>query len=304
MSGGFDDDEDLSEKTMVKLDLTKSEIRTESPATLVYWLPKSKRGEQIILDKAFTVGRIPTCDIVLEDPSVSKKHAQFIVDPFGVYIKDLRSTNKTFLDREPIPSEKPILLGSNCSIRFGSTVFMYYKRGSFEAGQMKQMFSDLYLDPLTETLNRRALEERGPELLEKAIENKTEFSLLIFDIDFFKKVNDTYGHQGGDFVLKEIGAVIQNQAIRVDDLFARYGGEEFVISLYGADHVKAQEIAERIRSEVEAYQFVFNGTHIPVTISLGIAQHRSGETWEQMLERADQALYKSKQGGRNRATLG
>lgn len=154
-----------------------------------------------------------------------------MVDPQTVYIKDLNSTNKTYLDRDKLDSERLYELTSNCTIRMASTVFMYYKPGSIEVHQLSSMFKDAYLDPLTECLNKRALLERAPEVLEKAKISQQPLCALVFDLDHFKKINDGYGHAGGDFVLKELSQIVQNEVLRVEDLFARFGGEEFVALL-------------------------------------------------------------------------
>ncbi len=133
--------------------------------------------------------------------------------------------------------------------------------------------------------------------------NKKHLSVLMFDIDFFKKVNDTYGHEAGDIVLTKVASIIKSST-RSSDIAARYGGEEFVLMLAGSSVIQAKEVAERIRQEVERTVIVHDGREIKVTISIGIAGYLFD--WEKetdLVKRADKALYQSKENGRNRVTI-
>jgi diguanylate cyclase (GGDEF)-like protein len=129
-------------------------------------------------------------------------------------------------------------------------------------------------------------------------------TLVLFDIDHFKKVNDTHGHQAGDYVLSEISTLLTG-ALRAEDVFARYGGEEFAVICRGSDVNQGQIVAERMRKAVEQHKFVFEGTHIPLTISVGVAglPDPAVKDAAELVSLADQSLYKSKHGGRNRVTL-
>ena len=132
----------------------------------------------------------------------------------------------------------------------------------------------------------------------------TPFSVILFDIDHFKKINDTYGHQAGDFVLTELAATVKDM-IRQADIFGRYGGEEFLVCLPETKVEKALYSAERLRKAVEEKEFIYDGKRIPVTISIGVASFR--QTPEDKVSRfikdADEALYFSKEHGRNCVTL-
>ncbi len=128
-------------------------------------------------------------------------------------------------------------------------------------------------------------------------------SVIMLDIDFFKKINDKYGHQAGDFVLQHT-ADLMKKNFRKTDVVARYGGEEFLAILPGTDLLGAAVASEKLRESIEKYVYDFNGTVIPVTMSSGVAQITVGsETGEQAIARADQALYFSKQSGRNRVSI-
>ncbi len=158
-------------------------------------------------------------------------------------------------------------------------------------------------DGLTGLYNHRHFQERLAEEFRKAERFSEPLSLILTDIDHFKKVNDTYGHPAGDAVLKGFSGIIR-ETVREIDIPARYGGEEFAIMALKADAGEARKIAERIRKRVEAHRFEADGVSIAVTVSLGIASYpRDASSREELIERADQALYKAKESGRNRTVL-
>ena len=158
-----------------------------------------------------------------------------------------------------------------------------------------------HTDPLTAVLNRRALTERLLGELERAKRYDSAVSLLLIDVDHFKRVNDSYGHLVGDDVLTDIGALLQ-RAVRSVDVVARYGGEEFVIVLPETGTGGATTFAERIREVIEQHPFLYgSGGELRLTVSVGVAVFPAPglETVEDFLARADQALYRAKAEGRN-----
>src|SRR5690606_348909 len=133
--------------------------------------------------------------------------------------------------------------------------------------------------------------------------HNTELSLVIFDLDHFKRINDTYGHVPGDHVLIQLAELVQSM-LRTEDVFARYGGEEFVIILRGTALRDAGILAERIRAAVERRSFLTGDTRLPVTVSIGVAAvHTSISDPLALVEQADAALYAAKEAGRNRVLL-
>ena len=166
--------------------------------------------------------------------------------------------------------------------------------------QLDQSVEMAVTDPLTGLHNRRFFASRLRQALESANHGGEPVSMLIADIDHFKRINDTHGHEAGDFVLRDF-SVRLHRAVRALDLAARYGGEEFVVVMPGAGMADAAFAAERIRRAICDQAFrLQDGTEIKVTVSLGLAQALPGETTEALMRRADAALYDAKNAGRNR----
>jgi len=161
-------------------------------------------------------------------------------------------------------------------------------------------------DPLTQLLNRRALTERIATEMERALRYDATLALLMIDLDHFKRVNDTHGHLVGDDVLRDMGELLRGM-IRTNDIVARYGGEEFLVLLPETDDAGAEVFAERIRQAVEAASFARDAMTEPLrmTCSIGVALFPAArvETAEDLLARADSALYRAKADGRNRVRL-
>jgi diguanylate cyclase (GGDEF)-like protein len=157
-------------------------------------------------------------------------------------------------------------------------------------------------DGMTGLLNQRTFRERLSGVLSR-LDSRYECAVIMIDIDHFKRINDTYGHPAGDDVLRKVAKIIK-KTIRKADMAARYGGEEFALYLYQADREKALHAAERLRLIIGQTRFEFGGKEVGITASLGIACYPSdGRDSREILERADEALYRSKQGGRNRTTV-
>ena len=151
-------------------------------------------------------------------------------------------------------------------------------------------------DPLTGVYNRITFDESLKQEIEEERRYKDSiFSLIMFDIDHFKHVNDEYGHPAGDRVLQELAELVQKKVRKVD-IFARWGGEEFIILAPRTDSKQAYQTAERLRKSIEEYNFISEEN---ITCSFGAAQYKQGESEENLLERVDQALYKAKKSGRN-----
>jgi diguanylate cyclase len=156
-------------------------------------------------------------------------------------------------------------------------------------------------DPLTQLPNRQGFDQRLKEELMRSIRYRQPLSIALIDIDFFKRINDEFGHLAGDKVLKILAKEMKSQ-VRQSDYLARFGGEEFVLILPQTDAIQAELALEKMRLHISQCPFNFQGNPVQITISTGIAQHDGEEPSDLMVHRADKALYQSKEAGRNRTT--
>lgn len=302
------DEQNFEDKTVVASgDTLKRSLSAEesAPPVLVVLLgPTAYQGKQFALQDGHVIGRATESQIHIDDRSLSRSHARIDIRGSDVTVIDMGSTNKTVVNGQVLAPMAPCALKNNDQIKAGNVIFKFLERGSIEALTNQQMFEKANRDALTGAFSKGALLERAPEAMKRSATQNEVLSVIVFDIDHFKKINDGHGHPGGDHVLKELGSLVGGTLIRGADFFARYGGEEFVLILAGTSTKTATEVAERIRATIQNADFVFAGKKIPVTVSLGVATRAQNETeWAQLFDRADKALYQSKQGGRNRVTV-
>lgn len=304
-----DENSDSLDKTsIVASDTFKGRLQAADgvpPAIVVLMGPPGYVGKQYpITASDIVIGRSVESQVYIDDKSLSRSHAKFAVNGSEVSIIDLGSTNKTVVNGQNIPPLASCLLKNNDQIKTGNVIFKFLEKGSIEAMSNATMYEKAQKDALTGAYSKGALIEKGPEAIKRSEVLNEALSIVTFDIDHFKKINDSYGHPGGDYVLKELCHIVISKLIRANDFFARFGGEEFVLILSGSTSKVAAEVGERIRQTIETSDFNFEGKKIPVTVSVGIATKMATETeWTQIYERADKALYQSKQSGRNKVTV-
>jgi diguanylate cyclase (GGDEF)-like protein len=248
-----------------------------------------------------TIGRADDVNIPINDSRVSRYHFQVNVTPGEAILEDLGSTNGTYVNGHKAQSHK---LQSGDKIQISSSTIIKFAFG--DAGE--RMFHDeIYnlanFDASTGIYNKQFFKKRFEEEFAFAKRTPKGMSLLMCDIDFFKKVNDTHGHMAGDFVLNHVAQIIK-QTIRDEDVLARYGGEEFVVILREIDEEGAYKLAERIRESISITPVEFEGNNILVTISIGVAslEDETIESPKALIATADEMLYSSKENGRNRTT--
>ena len=270
----------------------------KSPASLILLKgPQEFIGFYWPLTKDVTVvGRSQKLsDIVIPHLSMSKNHFQIMKKGEEFHIHDLHSKNHTSLNCKRLAPYKPRKVTDNSQIQAGLVTFKFLPQGHVEFSAVRKMLNKIHVDHLTTAANRHALDKKGPEYFKQ----EKSLSLVIFDVDNFKAVNDTYGHPAGDFVLQTLSHLVRS-LIRERDMLFRFGGDEFCIFLPGAKDLSLQ-IAERIRSVVEKRRFVYEGQRIPVTISLGLAFRTvEDKSWKDLYKKADKAFYAAKQGGKNK----
>ena len=292
--------------SIVASDTFKGKLRAADdspPAVVILVGPPGYVGKQWLITKTdMTIGRSDGIDMSVTDASLSRSHAKFILTSTDVQIVDLGSTNKTQVNGVALPPMVPRRLANNDQIKTGNVIFKFIEKGNVESITNQQIFDKASKDALTGAFNKGALLDKGPEAIKRSDVLIEPLSVIAYDIDFFKKINDGYGHPGGDYVLRELGQLMQSKLVRSNDYFYRYGGEEFVLILQATPIKTAMEVAERIRATVEAHIFTFENKKIPVTISIGVSTKIPSDTWESIYDRADKALYSSKQNGRNKVT--
>ncbi|MFC1516473.1 GGDEF domain-containing protein [Thermodesulfobacteriota bacterium] len=249
------------------------------------------------------IGRDSDCDLVLRDYDISRRHAEIRREGSNnLVIRDLGSTNGIFIGGELV---EEVTIGEGDKVLLGrQTVFKFVLMDELEETCQKQIFESSIRDALTGIFNRKYFIEKISSDISFAKRHQIPLCLMIIDVDHFKKVNDNYGHNTGDYVLTQVAQII-NDSIRDDDIVARYGGEEFVVIAQGIDFEGGKALAERIRGRIEEAPLNAldtTGTELRVTISIGVASISTEAKVDEdiMISTADQNLYHAKEKGRNR----
>ncbi|HLL54577.1 MAG TPA: GGDEF domain-containing protein [Myxococcaceae bacterium] len=286
--------------------------KTESNVTVISKVdprPRSNEAALVVihgleLGKKFdlklnetVVGRSSKADIQVDEESVSRNHATLINDGQKVAVKDLGSTNGTYVNDEQTSGEMTLRNGD--LLRIGRTIFKFLAGGNIESAYHDEIYRLTTVDGLTQVFNRRYFQDAIEREISRCNRYGRGLALVMMDIDFFKRINDTYGHLAGDYCLKHLANTLRPR-IRREDILARYGGEEFALILPELDIKGAANMAEKVRKLVESERFEFDKQHIPVTISLGCAQLEQSMTGPELIRAADAKLYSAKESGRNR----
>src|SRR5947208_12164559 len=225
-------------------------------------------GRKYNLEQAnIIIGRSSKADIQIDQESVSRNHAKIVNTGKSIILRDLGSTNGTYVNDDLIDE---YVLRDGDLIKIGRTIFKFLTGGNIENAYHEEIYRLTTVDGLTQIYNKRYFVDTLEREVARAHRYRRALSLVMFDIDHFKKVNDGYGHLAGDYVLKHLAQTVRAK-IRREDCFARYGGEEFAIVLPEIDGASAVPFAEKIRQIVEKTEFKFENTRIPVTISMGVA---------------------------------
>jgi len=304
---------------------------------LIYYLESLDNSFSLTLEPQFSlkIGRHPDCEILLTDPSVSRFHGELFYQDEGFRLRDLKSTNGTFVNGNRI---QECHLNSQDQIRFGKRELIFKvkeREGSQEStltpedthileGKIQDLIEEIndpgaieklqeirrvfekrkkdlldiaYRDGLTTLFNRRYFDKTLKEETNRALRYGRELSVIMADIDHFKRFNDTYGHQKGDSVLRTVGAIFRDYS-RTSDHVCRYGGEELVIILPETNPAEAAQSAEKLRVHLERLSQELEG--VTITASFGVGSLDKGiKSPEDIVNRADAALYNAKKAGRN-----
>lgn len=291
--------EDKPDKTVIVNLKTETEKPTAQEPFLVA-ISGRETGRAIPLkQKNLRVGREPECDLVIDSPHISRFHAELFWVGSQLKIKDLGSTNGVFVNGQKVQEH---LLHNGDKILFGTQ--MYYKiiyQDAVDQNYQQSLFKAANTDALTGLYNKRYFMECLEKEFSYSRRSLQPMSLILMDIDYFKKINDTHGHIAGDKILKSVGKLLSNQ-VRLENIACRFGGEEFAIILRGATPQQACIVADRIRVLIEKESVVSKSKELHFTVSLGVATFngKNFSTAEDFMIRADELLYAAKQKGRNR----
>lgn len=268
------------------------------PHLIVLYPRQSFRKIPLIRGKN-VIGRGSEADIRLDDEMISRKHCEISWDGEKVTCRDLNSTNGTFVDGSPLSNHPRTILSDN-RLQIGKMVLKIAFQTPDDDTVDRDFFEAATTDSLTKIHNRRTFMDRSIGELAAARRKNQSVHVILYDIDNFKQINDSWGKQAGDLILKGIAQIFSRNK-RESDLFARYDGGKFAILLPDMSKSDAVKSAERLRKAVENYRFSFNDAPIPVTISLGISSFKGKEipSIETILSVADQCLYYAKENGKN-----
>ncbi len=254
-------------------------------------------------DRVVVLGRGSKCTVTLRDDGISRYHAEVIRSGTSkVMIRDLNSTNGTFVGGERIT--EAVLKDGDKVLLGRRTVLKFVLQDELDEDYHQGMYESSTRDALTGIYNRKYLIEKMIADLSYARRHRIPFTLVIFDLDHFKRVNDTYGHQIGDQVLVMVSNAVA-EMIRAEDVLGRYGGEEFAVIAQGTDYEGAKKLGERLRECVEnlpALPVQGDKAAGRVTISVGVSTVQMGASVDvsKMIAEADNNLYRAKRAGRNK----
>jgi two-component system, cell cycle response regulator len=258
-------------------------------------------GVVVPIGRELSIGRSDRADLGIDEPTVSWNHARISHGQGALVIEDLGSTNGTFVSRSRI--DDPVMIGEGVRIGIGPRVLLKLSfHDPLEERASRQLYESAMRDPLTGLYNRRYLAERLRSEFSYAARNGVPLSVLLTDIDHFKRINDRAGHAMGDSVLRVVAETLR-RLLRPEDVLARFGGEEFLIVARGVDRNNAMIMGERIRAHVQRLRLPPEVEIGWLTVSVGVASLQPGvvhDSPEEIVAAADEAMYGAKSAGRNR----
>ncbi|HKA90525.1 MAG TPA: GGDEF domain-containing protein [Haliangiales bacterium] len=276
----------------------KSDGANDAACLVLIYPPGPDMGKRFPLDRPeFILGRGADCDIQVDRDSVSRRHAR-VYRPDGVtyVVEDLGSTNGSYVNDHPIQQAS---LRDGDFLKIGAAIFKFLTGANVEMSYHEEIYRMTIVDGLTGVHNKRFFLEFLDREMARCQRYGRPLSLVMFDIDHFKNINDQHGHLTGDYVLKELARRMFNR-IRREELLARYGGEEFAAVLPETGRTGALEFGEQLRQIVAREPFEFEGDKLPVTISVGVATVEGKPTdLQSFIKEADENLYRAKRNGRN-----
>jgi diguanylate cyclase (GGDEF)-like protein len=296
----LDQDSDFRETIVTVGTGLPAQVMPVAPGTaclvVIYGHEMGKRIE--LGTEPIECGRSMQCNIPLDDDAVSRRHACLSWNGSAYALRDLNSTNGTYVNDIAVQER---ILRDGDQIKIGRTIFKFMQGDNIELAYHEEIYRLMTCDGLTQVHNKRSFDTALDREVSRAVRYQRHVSLIVFDIDHFKRINDTRGHLAGDAVLRQIAALIAAH-VRRDDLVARVGGEEFALLLPEIPLESARVVAEKLRALVARTAFRFEDTEIPVTASFGVSSitPEASLTAVELYRHADEHLYEAKRSGRNR----
>lgn len=283
---------------ITKVQVVKPRVDSGEACLVLVYPPGPDMGKRFPLQRNEVVlGRGSDCDIQVDRDSVSRRHARVFRNGEQWMVEDLGSTNGSYVN--DVPVQRSILRDSDF-LKIGAAIFKFLSGAGVEAAYHEEIYRMTIIDGLTGAHNKRSFLEFLEREIARCARHRRPLSLLMFDIDHFKSINDTHGHLTGDYVLKEMSKRLLGR-IRREELLARYGGEEFAAVLPETDNAGAMIFGEQIRRLVADDPFEYEGDRFPVTISVGVATVEGEDVdTTAFIKMADDNLYRAKREGRNK----
>jgi len=281
------------------LKFNTTDFREKKP--ILTFLRGDQVGRHILLaEDTITLGRAPDATILINDNHVSRVHCNIEYDKqFNVYLlNDLNSSNGTLLNDERVSRA---ILEEGDKIIMGGTVLKYSLVDKIDIEFHGELEKLINIDELTGLVVKRRFDEELHRHVAVAHRDESKLSMLMMDLDGIKTINDTRGHPFGAYTIAETGKLVK-KIISGRGLSSRFGGDEFMSFLPGATLEEAVAAAESVRAEVESHSYEKEGIRLRPTISIGAAELGKDESAEDLLKRADEALYRAKNAGKNRVS--
>jgi diguanylate cyclase (GGDEF)-like protein len=257
-------------------------------------------GRRFSLDSELTIGRSFNNSVVIDADSVSRRHARFEPLEDDFIVEDLGSTNGTLVNGERVEERRALEHGD--LIQIGGVVLRFISGRDVEAMYHEEIYRLTIIDGLTQIHNRRYFDDFLDREVARCSRSHGDLSLVLFDIDRFKEVNDSLGHLFGDRMLRTVATLV-GERVRREQLFARFGGDEFALILPDVNLKDALAFAENVRALIEETEVEDRGRTGGATLSLGVAAWQDGMSVDDLVKAADQALYMAKEQGRNRVAV-
>lgn len=273
--------------------------RDDGPRWLIQLHPlELDRGPIEINQQTTKIGRSKECDIQIDDDSVSRLHIEIRKTSDGFLVVDCESTNGVLVNDQRVNS---LLLRSGDRLQLGTRIFRFLANSDFESQYHETVYNMMTRDGLTGVHNKRYLLECLQREVARCKRFQRPMSVLLMDVDHFKKINDSFGHLVGDEVLKELARRLQCE-LREDEVLARFGGEEFAVVMVEVDPQQALQIGERCRLAICSTPFPLSSGPLDVSVSVGVSAPAilDLDSVDQLLSEADARLYEAKRNGRNR----